>query len=77
MTSLTSLGLCSDLFLFKLAFGFWETPLAEGSDEIVTLICEPYWQLMSPSKEISCMSWDTKDSLTIEHVAELSDILDS
>ena len=73
---LDKLGAVFRSFPIHTRLWLWETPLAEGSDETVTLICEPYWQLMSPSKQASCMEWNTQDAESIDHVAELSEILD-
>ena len=69
---LDKLGAVFDSFPSHTRFWLWDSPLQPA-----TLICEPVWQLLSPSKQVSCMYWDVQDPECIDAVAELSEVLAS
>ena len=69
---LDKLGAVFHTFPADASLWLLETPL-----EPATLMCEPVWQLLSPSKQASCMYWDTEDTESIFRVAQLSEVIDS
>lgn len=47
---------------------------AADHDHPVKLVCEPVWQLLSPTKHASCMHWDTKNTLYVHFVGNVSEV---
>ena len=41
----------------------------------VKVVCEPVWQLISPSKVASCMYWDTEDPDYVHYVGDVSNLI--